>query len=430
MSIGPKLGRLAGLILVTFFSGAVMLASGLGFWTGESDQPAERPTVEELPPAPVSIQHARPQQIAITDTYSGMLKPWERFRIGFDINGRVVSLGENQLGQPLDDGDVVRVGQVLATLDSRHLAARQREAKAMRVRAEDEFERAQELAQVNERAIRQGTLLTRETEFEVAQAQEELAAKALEDATLTAKVDGVISRRMINIGEPVLPQQTAFEIVQVDRLLLSIGVPESRVRAMIDRQRDVARQREIGRDVEFGVKVQLSGRDAMGRPLDAEDGTVRTIAQTSDQDSGLFEVEIEIENSDRLLRPGQIGVARLEIAEVEGYRVPNTAAVVRNDSLALFFARREKDVAGAMPAPADGDRLLAKLMWLEEGDYLEQGSDIILLKLPPEARNVVTRGQHRLVDGSPIVAAQVLDTSSGTSSRTNAAEDPSNDSSQ
>ena len=69
--------------------------------------------------APVAVTNVRPKVCDLTIRYAGKIRPWESFSLGFEIGGRVDSLGQNDAGQPLDDGDAVQAGQVLARLDDR-----------------------------------------------------------------------------------------------------------------------------------------------------------------------------------------------------------------------------------------------------------------------------------------------------------------------
>jgi RND family efflux transporter MFP subunit len=394
-------GRFLGLIVVTAFAAAVMLASGTNFF-GAGTKPEEPAAPQPVPPTPVELATLRPRQVEISDSYSGMLHPWEQFRIGFELAGRIESLGVDAEGSPLDEGATVSAGQVLAVLDQRALAARKREASAVLRRAKDELQRAEELRQRNDRAISDSVLMTRETEAEIAEAQFELAAKAVDDATLRAPVDGVIARRLLKPGEQVIPQQTVFEIVQVDRLLMVVGVPESRIRPIVERFNRVEARPAAP---PFAAEIQLIGRDSLGRTWRPLRGEVHAVSQTSNESSGLFEVEIELPNPARKLRPGQIGVARLIIAELEAFRLPANAAVVRDDQLVLFAA--ETPDRGSGPV-AKGDELIVQPFVLRPGNYVEQQQWLVVFDLPSTCRNVVTRGQHRLVPGGAILAASIV----------------------
>ena len=171
------------------------------------------------------------ETVEITDSYPGVIEPFERFALGFEIGGRVVALGVNSSGEPLDDGDRVEKGQVLAKLDDRVLRARveeieaqiketkarQGEAAARHAEADADWTRLQQVQQTNPEAITEATRDQTETDLKVANSQLEviaaqasmldaqlaIAKKALEDADLLSPVAGVISRRLVNPGESV-----------------------------------------------------------------------------------------------------------------------------------------------------------------------------------------------------------------------------------
>ena len=71
------------------------------------------------PKSPVAITSVQVQTCEILSTYAGKIQPWETYQVGFPITGRVVSLGSNDSGSLLDEGDRVHAGQVLATMDDR-----------------------------------------------------------------------------------------------------------------------------------------------------------------------------------------------------------------------------------------------------------------------------------------------------------------------
>ena len=78
----------------------------------------------------VEIEPLQVQMCEIFSTYAGKIRAWETYQIGFETPGRVMSLGENDAGKPLDEGDHVRKGQVLAMLDERVYRPRKTEAAA------------------------------------------------------------------------------------------------------------------------------------------------------------------------------------------------------------------------------------------------------------------------------------------------------------
>ena len=103
------------------------------------------------------------------------------------------------------------------------------------------------------------------------------AQKNLADATLLAPCDGIISQRLVNAGESIAMHQPAMEIVQVDRVLLIVGVPESRVQELDNRRRLLASRRPPAVLTDSAVDpttvaiptvhVQLMGTDRFGQSL-------------------------------------------------------------------------------------------------------------------------------------------------------------------
>ena len=387
---------IAGAILLVI---ATLGVSRLG-WTTADDKTAKPDTPVELPPSPVSVQEvAFDDRIQITDSYPGVIEPFERFSLGFEIGGRVVALGVNSSGESLDDGDRVQKGQVLAKLDARVLraqveeieaqiretAARKTEAEARQVQADADWKRLQEVQETNPEAITDAARDQTDMNLKVANSQLEviaaqasmldaqlaIAKKALEDAELICPVDGVISRRLVNPGESVTANQPAFEVLIVNQVLLIVGVPEAYVG-------------EIRRGQPVNIQMLARNRFRQERPN--HEGAVYRVAQTADDTTGLFGVEVLIDNSEGLLRPGQIGRGHIVVRDdVKGYRVPRTAAVKRQ-GFTLIFAVDDTDIARAVV--------------LE--DWIEQGDDLVISELPDNLHKIVVRGQHRLVNGQPV----------------------------
>ena len=110
--------------------------------------------------------------------------------------------------------------------------ARRDEANANFENAQTEFKRLTGLNQRSPGAVSETTFQQATQQLAVSTAMRDIAEKNLEDAMLIAPEEGVISKRMVNPGESINMHQPVFEIVQVDKVLLTVGVPESRIIAM------------------------------------------------------------------------------------------------------------------------------------------------------------------------------------------------------
>lgn len=317
------------------------------------------------------------ESVEIIDSYSGMIRPLERFSLGFEIAGRVESLGADTAVRPWDEGDRVDAGDVLARLDDRVLVARLKEAEAELERSQADFNRAEELKRQQPGAISESEFSQLVATKKLAQARFDMAEKNLQDATLVTPAAGVIAKRLVNVGESVNPHEPIFELLQVDEVLLVAGVPEAFVSEI-----------RLGQP----VHVELFARDRFRRRRPPTDGRIYRIAEAADETTGLFEVEVVVENSEGRLKPGQIGVAHIVVDRIQAFRVPLTSTVYRNDQTLLFSVSKDNRA-----------RSYALAHWIE------QGSDLIVSELPPEHRLVIVRGQHRLVDGRSVKLVDLAD---------------------
>ena len=71
------------------------------------------------------------------------------------------------------------------------------------------------------------------------------------------------------------------------------------------------------------------------------EGEVYRIPETSDTRTGLFAVEIRLENADRLLRPGMVATADIVTASILGYKIPQEAVIFRQRNAYLFTVEQE-----------------------------------------------------------------------------------------
>ena len=363
-------GNFIGLIVITIGAAVIMVTTAFGVgWIGSGS--SRKTQMLPVPPTPVAVMQAERQHVEITDHYAGMLRPFERYTLGFEIAGRIEALGVNDQGEPLDDGDYVKAGQEIARLDQRLLQVQRREALARLEQAQGDMNRAKDLRARSPGAMTDAEFQKNVTNLQLAEAAEQTVVEKLRDSVLLAPVAGTISKRLANVGETISAHQKLFEIVEVDRMLLVVGVPESRVGEI-----------EPGQQ----VYIEFLARDKYGQKPAPIKGNVFLVAQTADDRTGLFEIEIEVPNSDHRLRPGLVASGRIVIDALEGFRLPSVTAVSRDGRMMLFSIDKDNKARA----------------W-ELDRWITQGPDLILPDLPAEHRTVVVRGQHRLIDGRDVV---------------------------
>lgn len=404
--IAKRVAHYVVLIAITVLACGVMwYVSSRSDLQNYADQSAALPPVAAQPKALVAVSLVEPELTELTLTQSGKLEPWETYTLGFEVAGRVQELGVNAAGEPLDDGDRVEAGQVLARLDDRIYAARKSEAIAQLERAASDLERDRRLYEKGQSFLTDSEYQASLANHAAAKAQNEVAIKNLEDTTLRSPVAGTINRRMIEPGESVTANEAVFEIVENDRLLLVVDVPESRVRELEERSRQVrsARQNASISDPEektFRARVRLEGQDAFGKSWPEIEAEVYRIAQVADPRTKLFPVEILIDNSEGLLRPGMVATADIVIDRVRAYRLPDVSVIFRDGDAYLFSVQSDSAPMEAMFwQVGETDLHLSKR--IEVNRWVDQGEKIIV-PTDGDAMPVVIRGQQRLRDGQHV----------------------------
>lgn len=408
LSYAQQFLRYVGLTVLT------IAACGVMWWvskkgeslTSEGQASTAPPPSVAAPKARVAVANIRPQLSEVTIKYSGKIRSLEDYSLGFEIGGRVASLGVNEQGQPLDDGDSVRVGQVLARLDDRILRAQRSEAVAQQEQA------ASDLAIARNVRDRGGRQVITDAEYQeyltqmaLAKARQEIATKNLEDTVLVSPVDGTISRRRVEAGESVNPHAVVFEVVENHNVLLVIDIPEARVRELELRKRSVAAAKQriatSGGDPEeavFRARVQLEGRDVYGRPWEPINAEVFRIAALADERTGLFEVEVLIPNEDGLLRPGMVATAEIVTDRLLAYQAPENAVVFRNGDAYLYHLQSEQAGMKAMFWEV-GKTDLYRAERIDLNEWVDQGDVVLLPAASYDLGPMVVRGQQRLSGG-------------------------------
>jgi len=400
MKIYVRALRYVALLAVTLLAIGVMMYVSVSTNKEKAQVTRAHPTdPASAPKALVQVETIEPQMLEFYDTHSGMIQPWERYVLGFEVAGRVGSLGQNDQGEPLDEGDHVTQGQVLARLDERVLTARVKEATATLDRAQADLQRARELRQRDSGFLTAEELKARETDVELANAHLAIAEKNLQDAVLTSPIEGYIAQRMIKVGESVNPHQTVFEVVETDRVKLTVGVPEARVPEIIQRMREVdSSEAAASGDDAFLARVQLAGTDRFGREWEARTGEVHQLSETADEMTGQFYVEIDLPNRDGMLKPGMVARASLITRKEPGYRVPESAVIYRGGSAFMYLVEPEEESVRALFFDV-GDMPIYRARRLNLDRWVEQRGEVLIPSSSDNPLNIIVRGQHRLIDG-------------------------------
>jgi RND family efflux transporter MFP subunit len=188
-------------------------------------------------------------------------------------------------------GDKVRKGDIIARLS-------QRDAYLKLKKARLELEQMEKLYAIG------GVSLNKLEEARVAS---DLAALELEKTVLRSPRDGILGDKDAEVGEFVTPAKKVATLVNIETVLVSIGVIEKEIDRIFPGQKVVL-------TVDTYPNVEFTGR-------------VENINPMVTQGSRTLGVEARLENEGGLLLPGMFARARITIFEQDN------ALFVPNDSL-------------------------------------------------------------------------------------------------
>lgn len=220
-----------------------------------------------------------------------------------------------------EEGQLVRAGQLLARLDGDQLRLEAEKAKATLAKLEHDYRRNVELH--SKGMLAPGAFENLKYEVDAQQAAYDLARLQLSYTEIRAPIDGVLSQRMVKVGNTIKPNDVLFRVTDLEPLLGYVHVPE----------------RELGR-LQPGqpARVQV---DAV--PAQAFIGTVARISPTVDPETATFKATIEVADPSKRLKPGmfaRIGIVyeRREAA----LQIPRTAIVDNEDGPTVFVVEKDK----------------------------------------------------------------------------------------
>jgi membrane fusion protein (multidrug efflux system) len=263
----------------------------------------------------------------------------------------------------VEEGDQVQKGQILATLDTERAQLELARARAELARLEGVYQRHKEMVKLD--MATQESLEQFEAEFRQQRAALELAELSLDKANIRAPYDGVITERLIKVGQQVQNFDATFGIADFTELEAVMNVSE----------RDSAR-------LAAGHRVAMS---FLALPDDTVEGHVKRVSPVVDAATGTVRVTVAIDNDRGQLRPGMLAelAAQYEQRNARAL-IPSEAIVLNGDRQSVFVI--EDGIARRVPV-ATG---------LVEGDQIEITAGLDAGQL------VVVAGQNRLDEGSPV----------------------------
>lgn len=257
-----------------------------------------------------------------------VLEP-ETFEHFFEVNGSVeaveqANLSPEQGGQikrvHVKEGDAVRAGQVLATLNTSVISSSLQELESGLALAKTTYERQAKLWE--QKIGSEMQYLQAKNQVESLEKKRSTLQAQMAMSTVTAPFDGVVDVLFQKEGELAAPGMPILTVVNVGQLKVKADVSENYAKAV--RQGQMA-------EVRF---------PSFGTSLTAPITTVGSIINPANRS---FSVEVRVSNSDRTLKPNAVGILRIRDFMAEKALVVPSICVGKDAKGSFVFVVREQD---------------------------------------------------------------------------------------
>ncbi len=351
-----------------------MNTAAVGSFLRKVVTPVVMPIVMALSPAMADtvqydttpLQHqetTRPIQTSGQLTYKATQK------LSFKTSGPVASI-------QVDESDTVEKDQLLASLNTEEIEAQVAEAEARHQEALRNLERLQRLHR--QQAISLDQLQAAQTRVDVAESRLRIARFNNRYSHIRAPGRGRIIERLIEPGELISPQQTAFLLADETKgWIMRTGLSD----------RDVVR-------VQTGDPATIHFDAYPGASFT---GRVAEIAPAADSRTGTFDLEISLNSPPKRLYQGFIGRITLIPADTQRIaRLPASALVSADNGQGIIYV--------SDPQSEHITQHRVDILWLDNQSLAIQSS-------LPEGTPVITRGSSFLkpsdnVQSTPVANRQ------------------------
>lgn len=209
------------------------------------------------------------------------------------------------------------------------------------------------------------TLQLAEAQLNQAQVGYNQALETLDNAVVTAPVDGIVSQVNVTVGNMATSAQAALSLTNTNSLYSSLSVPENLVNRLT-----------TGKTVKVTVPAVSEGSLV---------GKIDNISPSSDPRTQLYPIKISMENPSGLIKPGMFAKVELTTEEKADVMAINSEAVILKNEKTIVYV-------------VEGDKAVSK----EVVTGLDTGVDIEILKGLNLNDKVIIKGQTLVDEGHKV----------------------------
>ncbi len=270
------------------------------------------------PPAPVVVSTVEQRDVPVQITAIGNVEAYQTVQVRTQVNGQIEKIY-------FKEGDDVRKGQLLYSLDKRPFQAALEQAEGSLKRDEAQAANAKLEADRYTDLEGQGVISREQADQQRTQASSNAAAvyadKAAVDAAkvqlqytdIYAPIDARTGALMINVGNVVKANDTPYlvQLNQITPIFVTFTVPEARLA-------------EVRQFAAKGLKVLAFPKGQTGK---APEGMLTFIDNGVDPQTGTVKLKATFQNKDKRLWPGEFVTVVLNLSTMKNAIAVPTKAV-------------------------------------------------------------------------------------------------------
>lgn len=321
-----------------------------------------------LPPATVSTMVVETTAWQPKLSSVGNVRAFRGVDLSTEIGGLVQTV-------PIKSGMDVKEGDLLIKLNDASDVAQLNSLKALADLAKVINERDRQQLEIQ--AISKNVFDTSKADAASKQAQVEQQTALVAKKNLKAPFTGRVGIVMINPGQFVNPGDKLLTLQTLDPIFVDFNLPQSN-----------AEQIRVGQEIVVTTDA-FKGASFTGK--------VTAVSPKVDTNTRNIQIEAQLANPDKKILPGMFANVNIKLGdEVKLLTLPQTAVTYNPYGSTVFIAKPtgKKDKQGK---PA----LEAQQVFVTTG--LTRGDQVAILKGVEEGATVVTSGQLKLKNGTPLI---------------------------
>ena len=354
-------------MIIMLIIAAIVLGGVVWFQSFKSTMIAKAIKGMANPPQTVSTTVARESSWQPTVEALGNLRASQEATLSAEVSGLVTAID-------FDSGQKVHAGQPLVELNPSPLRAQLAQLEAQAALAQLNLKRDE--AQLKVQAVSQAVVDTDAAALKSAQAQVAAQKALIAQKTISAPFSGQLGIRQVNLGQYLAPGTATVTLQRLDPMEIDFTVPQSQI--------DL---------IHLGMKAQVETSAAPGKIFEA---TVTAIEPQVDTATRNLKVRARLPNPNGTLLPGLFATVRVSEGQPRDYiTLPNAAVSYNPYGATVFVVKTHGKGPNGKPA------LIAEQRFITTGPT--RGDQVAVLKGVQSGETVVTAGQLKLRNGSPIL---------------------------